>query len=150
MKRPSWDEYFVTFAQVVARRSTCRRVPRGVGCVLVGANRLVSIGYCGSLPGQPHCTEAGCTIDPVTGGCVRTVHAEMNAVLNARCDLTGCTAYVTLSPCLVCTKLLLAAGITRVVYLEAYRVIEPCRALAGEVGVPFHGYDGGRDGSEEL
>jgi dCMP deaminase len=121
--RPSWDEYFLRIAAVVATRSTCNR--KQVGCVLVRDKVVLSTGYGGSIRGQPHCTDVGCITGPDGTGCVRTVHAETNAVAQAAqngVSTRGATAYVTLSPCANCFKLLANAGIVRIVYSEQYRV----------------------------
>lgn len=135
MSRPDWDQYFLTMAETVAERSTCTR--KQVGCVLVRDNQLLSSGYGGSIKGQPHCIDVGCDIDPATGGCVRTVHAEMNAVAQAACNgvsVKGATAYITLSPCNWCFKTLVNAGVARIVYAEEYR-IPPDFRLASSCGV---------------
>ena len=135
MSRPSFDEYFATFALVAALRSTCTR--KQVGAVLVRGNYLLSTGYGGSVKGQPHCTEAGCDIDPKTGGCVRTVHAEVNVILQAAkhgVNTENSTLYCTLSPCAACFKLLVNAGVKRIVYTEEYRV-PPDRDFAAACGV---------------
>lgn len=119
MARPSWDEYFVELSQVVAKRSTCNR--RSVGAVLVRDKRILTTGYNGSPPGLPHCTDEGCLM--VEGHCVRAIHAEQNAIVQAAVhgiDLRGATCYVTASPCVACAKLLIAAGIKRIVYLDEY------------------------------
>lgn len=119
MARPSWDEYFMELAQVVAKRSTCNR--RSVGTVLVREKRILTTGYNGSPPGLPHCTDAGCLM--VDNHCVRAIHAEQNAIIQAALhgiDLSGATCYVTSSPCVHCSKMLIAAGIKRVVYLDSY------------------------------
>ncbi|MFZ5813729.1 MAG: deoxycytidylate deaminase [Bacillota bacterium] len=119
MARPSWDEYFVELAQVVAKRSTCNR--RSVGAVLVRDKRILTTGYNGSPPGLPHCTDEGCLM--VEGHCVRAIHAEQNAIVQAALhgiDLRGATCYVTSSPCVHCAKMLIAAGIKRIVYLDNY------------------------------
>ena len=133
--RPSWDEYFIQIAQVVATRSTCNR--KQVGCVLVRDKRILSTGYGGSIRGQPHCTDVGCEIDPATGGCQRTVHGEMNAIAQAArngVSTEGATAYITLSPCSWCFRTLVNAGIVRVVFAEEYRV-PLSRELATSCGV---------------
>lgn len=133
--RPDWDEYFLRIATEVATRSTCNR--RQVGCVLVSERRILSTGYGGSIQGQAHCTDVGCEIDPVTGGCMRTVHAEMNALAQAArngVSTMAATAYTTLSPCLWCFKTLVNAGICRIVYSEEYR-IPLDRAFAQSCGV---------------
>lgn len=119
MARPSWDEYFMELAQVVAKRSTCNR--RSVGAVLVRDKRILTTGYNGSPPGLPHCTDVGCLM--VDNHCVRAIHAEQNAIIQAALhgiDLSGATCYVTSSPCVHCSKMLIAAGIKRVVFLDAY------------------------------
>lgn len=120
--RPSWDRYFLDIAKAVATRSTCNR--KQVGCVIVRDKCILSTGYGGSFRGAPHCSEEGCICGP-DGGCRRTSHAESNAIAQAArhgIRLDGSTAYVTLSPCLMCFKLLVNAGITRIVYAEAYRI----------------------------
>lgn len=119
-ERPSWDEYFMMMAHdVVAKRATCPR--RAVGVVLVRDKRIITTGYNGSPPGMPHCTEVGCRLH--NGHCIRTIHAEQNAVAQAALhgvSTEGATCYVTAAPCVNCAKLLVAAGITRVVYGEEY------------------------------
>lgn len=119
MARPSWDEYFMELAQVVAKRSTCNR--RSVGTVLVRDKRILTTGYNGSPSGLPHCTDVGCLI--VDGHCVRAIHAEQNAIIQAALhgiNLRGATCYVTSSPCVHCAKMLIAAGIERIVYMDSY------------------------------
>ena len=133
--RPSWDHYFMEIAKVVAMRSTCNR--KQVGVVLTRNHFILATGYGGSVRGQPHCIDVGCDIDPNTGGCVRTVHAETNAVAQAAqhgVSTLGATAYVTLSPCPTCFKLLVNAGIICIVYAEEYRVA-PDKTLAQKCGV---------------
>ena len=120
--RPSWDTYFASLAQLAATRSTCVR--RKVGCVIVRENRVLTTGYNGALPGEAHCTEVGCYMEK--GHCVRTNHAEANAVSEAArrgVSLEGSVAYVTLQPCWTCLKLLLAAGISTVWYIKPYPVV---------------------------
>ncbi len=118
-KRPSWDEYFLKLAMLASERSTCPRMH--VGCVLVKDKYVLATGYNGSLPGQPHCDDVGCLI--VDNHCVRTNHAEMNALIQATLHgvtLKGATAYVTNMPCTTCAKALIAAGIVRVVVFSEY------------------------------
>ncbi len=118
-KRPSWDEYFLKLAMLASERATCPRMH--CGCVLVRDRYVLSTGYNGSLPGQPHCDEVGCLV--VNGHCVRTNHAEINAICQATrhgVTLTGATAYVTNMPCTTCAKALIAAGIVRVVVFSDY------------------------------
>lgn len=111
-ERLSWDDYFQAIAETVALRSTCPRLH--VGCVIVRDNRIVSTGYNGSPPRAAHCTEVGCLM--VDGHCMRTIHAEENAVLQAipkGVDLAECTIYCTYKPCSRCTALLRDNGIFR-------------------------------------
>ncbi|OQY25885.1 MAG: dCMP deaminase [Anaerolineaceae bacterium 4572_32.1] len=113
--RPSWDEYFMGITFEVARRSTCNRAQ--VGAIIVRDKRILTTGYNGSPTGLPHCTEAGCLM--VNGHCVRTLHAEQNAIIQAALhgvSTDGATIYVTHQPCLVCAKMIINAGIVRVVY----------------------------------
>jgi len=113
MSRADWDEYFLSIAETVATRSTCDRAH--VGCVLVRDKRIVATGYNGSIRGHAHCDEVGHLLDEA-GRCIRTIHAEQNAILFARESLEGATAYVTHEPCDVCCKLLNQAGVARVVF----------------------------------
>ena len=114
--RPSWDEYFKEIAQVTATRSPCERLQ--VGCVLVLHNRIISQGYNGFLPG---CEHQSIVRD---GHEQATVHAEQNAIANCAkrgvsCD--GCTAYITHYPCIICCRMLLAAGIQSIKYIHDHR-----------------------------
>jgi len=119
VSRPSWDDYFMELAAVVAKRSTCNR--RAVGCILVKDKRVLTTGYNGSPPGMAHCSEVGCLM--VDGHCVRTIHAEQNAIVQAAVygvSTLGSTCYVTTTPCVHCAKLLISAGIKRIVYRDEY------------------------------
>jgi dCMP deaminase len=115
MDRVSWDEYFMEIAKTVATRSTCLK--RKVGAVIVSEKRIISTGYNGSAPHMPHCTDIGCLLNE-NGKCIRTIHAEANAIANAEVpfDKSSSTIYCTDCPCLPCLKLVLAKGITRLVY----------------------------------
>ena len=117
--RPSWDEYFMQIAFTVAQRSTCDRAH--VGCVLVRERRILTTGYNGAPAGLPHCDEVGHLL--IDGHCVRTLHAEQNAIIQGAVhgvSISGATAYVTHQPCLTCAKMLVNAGIRRVVYAGTY------------------------------
>jgi dCMP deaminase len=117
--RPSWDQYFLKLAMLASERATCPRMH--CGCVIVKDRYVLSTGYNGSLPGLEHCEDIGCLI--VDRHCVRTNHAEMNAIAQAArhgVALEGATAYVTNMPCTTCAKALLAAGIRRVVVFSDY------------------------------
>ena len=118
--RPDWDSYFMKIAAAVSERSTCDRAL--VGCVLVLDKRILTSGFNGSPAGQDHCDEIGHLM--VDGHCVRTIHAETNAIIQAALhgvSTRDATCYVTHLPCINCTKALINAGITRIVYGEAYR-----------------------------
>jgi dCMP deaminase len=117
--RPSWDQYFLKLAMLASERATCPRMH--CGCVIVKNKYVLSTGYNGSLPGAPHCEDVGCLI--VDDHCVRTNHAEMNAICQAArhgVSLDGATAYVTNMPCTTCAKALAVAGIRRVVIFSDY------------------------------
>lgn len=118
--RATWDEYFMKIADQVASRSTCER--KHVGAVIVRDKTILSTGYNGSLRGAPHCDDVG--HDMESGHCVRTVHAESNAIAQAAKHgvmIDRSEMYVTASPCLTCFKLVANAGITKIYYKEFYR-----------------------------
>jgi len=118
-KRPSWDEYFLKLAMLASERATCPRMH--CGCVLVKDRFVLATGYNGSLPGQPHCEDEGCLI--VDNHCVRTNHAEINAVVQATrhgVNIVGSSAYITNMSCTTCAKALIAAGIKRVVVFSDF------------------------------
>lgn len=136
--RPSWDEYFIGIAQQVATRSTCPRA--NVGSVVTLDNRILGTGYNGSVKGTRHCYDAGCVV--ADGHCIRTIHAETNAILDAllRGSVDGGTIYCTHQPCVHCSKLIAQVGIKRVVYLQEYpltwdgeRVVEELDFVAYKV-----------------
>ncbi|MFQ3610902.1 MAG: cytidine/deoxycytidylate deaminase family protein [Fimbriimonadales bacterium] len=119
MNRPSWDEYFMEVAFVVATRATCPR--RSVGAVIVHDKRILATGYNGAPRGLAHCDEVGCHI--VAGHCIRALHAEQNAILQAALNgvsTRGATIYVTCQPCNHCAKMIINAGIERVVFQGDY------------------------------
>ena len=125
--RPSWDEYFMEMAELARKRTTCIR--RGVGAVIVKDNRVIATGYNGVPKGITHCSEAGCLRQQlgVPSGKMhelcRGVHAEQNAIIQAAAmghAIEGATLYCTTQPCTVCTKMIINAGIRRVVVKEAY------------------------------
>jgi dCMP deaminase len=131
--RPSWDEYFMGITFEVAKRSTCDRAR--VGAIIVQEKRILTTGYNGSPRGLPHCDEIGHLI--VNGHCVRTLHAEQNAIIQAALhgvSTAGSTLYVTHQPCLNCAKMIINAGIRRVVYAGAYPD-EESQAFMAQAGV---------------
>ena len=120
--RPNWDDYFMAITRIVATRSTCDRLR--AGAVLVKDNRIISTGYNGSPSGQSHCDgPAGHLMEE--GHCVRTIHAEHNAILQAAIvpgmSTEGATLYAKYSFCIHCTKYVIAAKIKRVVVAKVYR-----------------------------
>ena len=118
--RISFDEYFMNFAVAASHRATCARLK--VGAVLVVDNQVVATGYNGSAKGMPHCDDVGC--DVVEGHCIRTIHAEMNALAQAAkrgVRIDQATVYTTASPCWNCFRVLVNAGITRYIYAKEYR-----------------------------
>ena len=132
--RPSWDEYFMATAKLIASRSNCERLK--VGCVIVTAgarkNRLVAAGYNGWLPGTPHASRMR------DGHEQATVHAEQNAIADAArrgSSVDGCTAYVTHYPCINCAKILAAAGIAQVKYHQDDHNDSLVRPILKDAGV---------------
>ena len=118
--RVSWENYFMNIAAEVATRSTCDR--KHVGAVIVREKTILSTGYNGSIRGLPHCDEAG--HEMVDGHCVRTTHAEANAIVQAAkngVEINSSEIYVTASPCYSCFKLIANAGIKTIYYKELYR-----------------------------
>ncbi|HEY8074889.1 MAG TPA: dCMP deaminase family protein [Labilithrix sp.] len=118
--RASWDEYFMNIAREVATRSTCDR--KHVGAVVVRERSILATGYNGSVRGLPHCDDEGHLMEE--GHCVRTVHAEANAICQAARHgnrIDGAGIYVTASPCWGCFRLIANAGIVKIVFGELYR-----------------------------
>jgi dCMP deaminase len=120
MTRPSWDEYFLGIAKEIAKRSTCPRA--SVGAVIVIDHRILSTGYNGAAPGEPHCDEVGCLIE--NGHCQRAIHAETNAVAQAArfgIPIDGATLYYWDSlgrpaeSCTKCSQVMKAAGISKII-----------------------------------
>ncbi len=118
-KRIPWDQYFMLQAVLLSLRSTCTRL--SVGAILVRDQRMIAGGYNGSVSGDKHCIDDGCYM--VDGHCLRTIHAEMNVVLQCAkfgIPTDGAELYVTDFPCLQCTKMLLQAGVKKIHYLRNY------------------------------
>ncbi len=127
MERPSWDEYFMDITRLVARRSTCMR--RQVGSVMVKEKNILATGYNGTPSGITHCDVTGCLREQlkVPSGerheLCRGLHAEQNAIIQAArhgVNIENSVLYCTDSPCIICTKMLINAGIRKVVYLQGY------------------------------
>ncbi|MBM7557019.1 dCMP deaminase [Halanaerobacter jeridensis] len=125
--RPSWDKYFMELTHVVAKRSTCLR--RKVGAIIVRNKRVLTTGYNGAPSGLPHCSETGCLREQrnVPSGerheLCRGLHAEQNAIIQAAqhgTSIKGATLYCTHQPCILCTKMIINAGIERIVFKGSY------------------------------
>lgn len=151
--RPSWDEYFAEICKVVAKRSTCLR--RRVGAILVRNRRILSTGYNGPPRKLRHCADLGGCYREQLGipsgerhELCRALHAEQNAIIQAALhgvETTGATLYVTNFPCALCAKMLINAGVVRVVYGGEYPD-ELARELLEEAGVivvRLHGLEEG-------
>lgn len=131
--RIPWDQYFMAQAVLLSLRSTCTRLE--VGATIVRDKRIIAGGYNGSVSGDVHCIDEDCYV--VDGHCIRTIHAEMNALL--QCAKLGIPTndaeiYVTHFPCLACTKALLQAGIKKINYLKDYRNDDYAVDLIKQVG----------------
>lgn len=141
--RPTWDEYFIELMKVIGTRGTCNRGRSG--CVIVKDKRVVATGYVGAPAGLAHCDEVGHwfkkTIHEdgnITQHCIRTVHAEANAIAQAAkygINIDGATLYCKMEPCLDCTKLLISAGIKRVVCDKRYQAAKESREMLEEAGI---------------
>jgi dCMP deaminase len=141
--RPSWDDYFQQIAELVKTRSTCLR--RQVGAVVVKDKRIVATGYNGAPARTAHCAEVGCMRERlgIPSGqrheLCRAIHAEQNAIIQAAqsgVSVDGATIYVTCQPCSLCAKILINAGIVRIVYKGDYPD-ELAVSMLEEAGVPF-------------
>ncbi|MCV9884922.1 ComE operon protein 2 [Metabacillus halosaccharovorans] len=120
MGRISWDQYFMSQSHLLAMRSTCTRL--AVGATIVRDKRIIAGGYNGSIAGGVHCSDEGCYV--IENHCVRTIHAEMNALLQCAkfgVPTAGAEIYVTHFPCLQCCKALIQAGIKTVYYATDYK-----------------------------
>ncbi len=141
-ERPGWDEYFMQIAQVVALRSNCSR--RHVAAVIVKDRRIISTGYNGTPRGIRNCCEGGCprcSSDTPSGTSLEEClcsHGEENAIVQAAYHgiaVKGATLYTTFSPCLLCAKMIINAGIAEVVYRERYSIDDTARRILTEAGV---------------
>jgi len=142
-QRPSWDEYFISLVDEVAKRATC---DRGMsGAIIVKDKRILCTGYVGTPPGFPHCNEVGHLLKKVIDEdgterqhCVRTIHAEQNAISQAAkygIPLDGTTLYCTMEPCRVCAMLIISVGIRKVVVKRRYHAGQETRDLFREAGI---------------
>lgn len=139
-KRIPWDQYFMSQSLLLSTRSTCTRL--AVGATIVRDRRVISGGYNGSVSGDVHCTEVGCYV--VDGHCIRTVHAEVNAILQCAkfgVPTEGADIYVSHFPCLQCTKTIIQAGISNLYYLHDYKTSEYAKELLTHSGIAMRQVD---------
>jgi dCMP deaminase len=144
-KRPSWDEYFLEIMHAVGARSTCDRGRSG--CVIVKDKRIIATGYVGAPSGCAHCDESGHEMHTViqedgtqSKHCIRTTHAEQNAIATAAkfgISTDGATLYCKMTPCYVCAKILINAGVSRVVAENDYHAGARSKALFKEAKVRY-------------
>jgi len=142
-ERPSWDEYFIGMANYVGTRATCDRGRSG--CVIVRDKRVISTGYVGSPPGLPHCDDIGHDIHMVINEdgtksehCIRTAHAEQNAMAQAArfgIALEGSTMYCKMTLCYNCARMVITAGIKRVVAEQDYHASLRSKDMFEKAGV---------------
>jgi dCMP deaminase len=141
--RPSWDKYFMEISDTVSKRATCDRGKSG--CVIVREKQILVTGYVGAPRGLPHCDEAGHLMKQVvhedgttTNHCVRTVHAEQNAICQAArlgIALNGATLYCRMTPCRTCAMMIINCGIVRVVCERKYHAGSESETMFKEAGV---------------
>ena len=141
--RPSWDKYFLGMIDYIATRATCDRGRSG--CVIVKDKRVLATGYVGAPPGLAHCDDTGHLMRRVIDEdgnerqhCVRTVHAEQNALCQAArygISIEGATIYCSMEPCRVCAMLIIGVGIRRVVCTRRYHAGQDTREMFRQAGV---------------
>ncbi len=151
MSRPQWDDYFMDIVDIIKNRSTCLR--RQVGAVIVQDKRILATGYNGAPSGCRHCEEVGCLREQlkIPSGerheLCRASHAEQNAIVQAAkhgVSIDGATIYVTAQPCVICSKLIINAGISRIVYSGSYPD-KLSMELLQEAGIKVESYKGPRE-----
>lgn len=148
-KRPTWDEYFMDIARAVATRSTCDR--GRTGCVIAHNKQILVTGYAGAPKGLPHCDDVGHQIKTTTHEdghqtqhCVRTTHAEQNAIVQAAkvgVPINGGTLYCKMTPCSVCAKMIINAGITSIVCEKRYHAGSESEEMFRQVGIELQYFD---------
>jgi dCMP deaminase len=142
-KRPSWDDYFLEVADAIAKRATCDRGRSG--CVIARNKQILATGYVGAPMGLPHCDEVGHMMKKVvhedgteSQHCVRTVHAEQNAICQAAKNgvaIDGATLYCRMTPCRACAMMIINCGIRRVVCEKKYHRGAESEAMFTEAGI---------------
>lgn len=143
--RPSWDGYFMSIAEMAGTRATCDRGRSG--CVIVRDRRILCTGYVGSPVGLSHCDDIGHEMHTVIAEdgttskhCIRTSHAEMNAIANAAklgISLDGATMYCHMTPCYTCAKIIINTGIKRIVAKIDYHASQRSKEIFDEAGIAF-------------
>lgn len=136
-QRPSWDEYFIEVMEAVSKRATCDR--GRAAAIIVRGRQILTTGYVGSAKGAPHCDEVGHDMRKVIDDagnisehCVRTVHAEQNAICQAAkygIPIEGATIYIRMEPCATCAKMIVNAGIKEVVCKRRYHAAKESRKI---------------------
>ena len=145
MVRPKRNTVYMAMAETIALRGTCLRAQ--VGALVTVDNRMVAVGYNGSLPGQPHCNDQTCTPD---SPCKNSVHAEANLIAfsaKTGISLDGGILFVTHSPCRKCAELIIQAGITKIYYRKLYRATP--ELLIIKSGVQIEKYEDSLQDSKE-
>lgn len=142
-KRLNWDDYFLNILDAISKRATCDRGKSA--CIIVRDNRILSTGYVGSPPGLKDCYENGHLIRQITyengetkEHCMRTIHAEQNAIVNAArfgVALENSTLYSTMEPCYTCSMLIIATGIKRIVCKNKYHASQDSINILNEAGI---------------
>ncbi len=138
--RIDWHQYFLAQSHLLSLRSTCERLK--VGTTIVQDNRVIAGGYNGSVSGEAHCIDVGCLVEG--GHCIRTIHAEINALLQCSkfgVSTEGASIYVTHFPCVHCTKSLIQAGIRYIYYAEDYKNHPYALELLDKTGVHYERID---------
>ncbi len=148
-QRPTWDEYFMEVCNAIAKRATCDRGRSG--CVIAKDNQILVTGYVGAPMGLPHCDEVGHQLKKtihedgsITTHCVRTVHAEQNAICQAArrgISIEGATVYCKMTPCRTCAMLIINCGIRRVVCQKRYHDAKDTEELFAQADVKLECID---------
>lgn len=147
--RPSWDEYFMEVSRTIAKRATCDRGRSG--CVIAKDKQILVTGYVGSPRGLPHCDDVGHLMkkvihddDTISQHCVRTVHAEQNAICQAAkkgVSIDGATLYCKMTPCRTCAMIIINCGIKRVVCEKKYHTAEESEQMLKDAGIKLEYFD---------
>ena len=148
-QRPTWDEYFMEVCRAVAKRATCDRGRSG--CVIAKDKQILVSGYVGSPKGLAHCDQVGHQMKTMTHEdgrqtqhCVRTAHAEQNAIVQAAkigIAIDGATLYCKMTPCAVCAKMIINSGVKKVICEKRYHAGEESEEMFRQVGVELNFFD---------